>query len=114
MGSYEIPAFDCRMVESIIERMTKHKLSVETHTTLLKEHNNALQNAISDYQNYMDRIAETAGVAEPRLFAINFNTSMLELIPPPKTPQLGPRRAPDADEPPAPFRDTKDSPEVKV
>lgn len=104
---FDVPALDCRVVNGLLNKLISAQNAAETHNKILVE-------AIMDYEGYMARIAGANGV-DPKLYGINFATNTLELIQPKEIkPPEPPRKAPDADLPPAPFREADVVPEVKV
>lgn len=105
--SFDVPALDCRVVKGMVEKLAAAKNAWETHNAILLA-------AIADYEEYMKRVADGFGV-DPALYGINFATNTLEPIPTPEDKQPEPaKKAPDADVPPAPFREADVIPEVKV
>lgn len=91
--SFAVPDLDMRILRGLVERLGTAQEAATRHIT-------ALAQARADYDEYVLRLAPDIDIAE---YQVNFLTKQIEAIPP--KPEVKPVRAPDADLPPAPFRE---------
>lgn len=91
--SFAVPDLDIRILRGLVERLGTAQGAAERYIA-------ALAQARADYDEYVLRLAPDIDIAD---YQVNFLTKQIEPIPP--KPEVKPVRAPDADLPPAPFRE---------
>lgn len=105
--SFAVDPLDCEALLAFAEKVASAKNAVDTHSLILAK-------AIENYNGFFAREAAKNGV-DANEYSINFKTQQLEPTPQIASLALPPsQKPPDANDPPAPFRDAGVSTEVKV